>query len=73
MDIKMNKHDKEMLAQIENKMRSGLTSYEEFEILESQKANIINSTYPMKKAKKVNKLKKAVTAKSKKALKAKKK
>lgn len=69
----MNKHDKEMLTQIENKMRSGLTSYEEFEILEEQRTNIINSTYPMTKAKKVNKLKKAVTVKSKKALKAKKK
>jgi len=69
----MNSYDKDLLIQIENKMRSGLTSYEEYEMLEKQRENIINSTYQMKKPKKVNKLKKAVTAKSKKLLKAKKK
>lgn len=69
----MNKYDRDLLIQIENKMRSGLTSYEEYEILEKQRENIINLTYQMKKTKKVNKLKKAVTAKSKKLLKAKKK
>ena len=68
----MNKYDKALLEQIELKLRSGVESYEDVEILEAQKAHIINSNLLMKKVKKVNKLKKAVTAKAKKALKKKK-
>ena len=69
----MNKYDRTLLESIALKLRSGVESYEDVEVLEAQRLHIINSQLPMKKLKKVNKLKKAVTAKSKKALKAKKK
>lgn len=68
----MNKYDRALLESIALKLRSGVESYEDVEVLEAQRLHIINSQLPMKKVKKVNKLKKAVTAKAKKVLKKKK-
>jgi len=68
------------LWDLELELSSGYKSWHDLEIalgkkkeLEKQLSEIISSPKPMKAKKKVNKLKKAVTAKSKKALKAKKK
>lgn len=65
----MNKYDRDLLSQIDLKLRSGVTSFEEVEILEKQRENIINFPSTMKKVAKPSKLKLAKTAKEKKTLK----